>query len=380
MSTGCLDVSIGLKAIVAFVVTIFTTLARQRALINKRIGTFKLEVTQEELKEHEERMRNHFIHIPDPQDILREFESSMNDDRSSGESSADRQSRLSNMLIDHNLIDIDTNHELGAGASGHVFAAQYQDQPVAVKQLSVLEGDLQGTVNEARIEVEMLTKCQHPNIVRFYGLSVRQVGPNRALLLVMEKCALSLKDVIARHAKRRSVVTDGANQRNPDMYRMTSSSRFNLLKQVCVGMNFLHTNGVIHRDLKPGNILLSEGGIVKIADFGLARQLASGAGAGNVADEMTTNIGTPTYMAPELFADTRQAAYTEAVDVYSFAFVAWSLFTSERPFDRELEGHKGSLLGFMQQVKDGMRPKFHQDTRIHQFYRLQLERRLAESL
>ena len=93
---GCLDISIGLKAVVAFVATVCTTLARQRALINKRIRTFKLKLDEEELRKHEEEMRNHYIHIPDPEDILREFDSSIK---------GGRKTRDSSMLIDHNLID-----------------------------------------------------------------------------------------------------------------------------------------------------------------------------------------------------------------------------------------------------------------------------------
>ena len=273
--------------------------------------------------------------------------------------------------------------QLGAGASGQVFAGTYNGQPVAIKRLPVYEGDLQGTLDEAKGEVEMLARNQHPNIIRFFGISASISGAEEAILLIMEKAEMSLKDLIAQQARevaeqkerkgRRQSRRLSLTRRPSCKYQMTATSQFNLLKQLCVGMSFLHANGIVHRDLKPGNILLDDHGIVKIADFGLARKLSgSDRDVSGAAGEMTANVGTPIYMAPELYTTSSKTTYNGAVDMYSFALVAWSLFTGERPFDREQKSGNSTLFSFMQSVKDGLRPRVQNESSIHQFYRLKL--------
>jgi hypothetical protein len=90
---------------------------------------------------------------------------------------------------------------------------------------------------------------------------------------------------------------------------------------VVIGMNFLHQNNVIHRDLKSPNILLDQDKLPRICDFGFARVLKP--------DPMTKLIGTPQWMAPEIVKNERS---NERVDVYSYGVVLWEMLTGQIPF------------------------------------------------
>ena len=144
------------------------------------------------------------------------------------------------------------------------------------------------------------------------------------MLLVMEQCAISLDRVICINRDQEQTGPSGAsNFTGEKQWVLSQDSRVALLTQVAFAMRFLHKNGIVHRDIKPGNILLDKSATVKIADFGcskdglLSKQRAVGV-------EMTANIGTPVYMAPELHTAGRIAHYSNKCDVYAFALVAWS--------------------------------------------------------
>lgn len=99
-----------------------------------------------------------------------------------------------------------------------------------------------------------------------------------------------------------------------------------IVLQVCRGLSYMHNEDVIHRDLKPANILLAKSGIVKISDFGLARQLAS-------ETKLTKSgelLGTMTYLSPEQ-AKGEQA--TKQSDIYTLGIVLYELLTGKPPFD-----------------------------------------------
>ena len=96
----------------------------------------------------------------------------------------------------------------------------------------------------------------------------------------------------------------------------------NLIWQISCGLTDIHSHGIIHRDIKPGNIKIDNEGVVKILDFGLSRN--------NTDAETRSIIGTPIFMAPELWGD-QTIAFDSSIDVYAFAVTCLALLTNEPP-------------------------------------------------
>jgi serine/threonine protein kinase len=119
--------------------------------------------------------------------------------------------------------------------------------------------------------------------------------------------------------------------------------------QVSSGCAYLHDNGIVHRDLKPGNVLLTEKGKAKICDFGQSKDYSEGANE----NEMTANIGTPVYCAPEVQSDSRVSHYSTKIDVFSFGIIVWSLYTKKRPYNDAAQTSNWALLAA---IINGLRP------------------------
>merc|ERR1712048_423933 len=110
--------------------------------------------------------------------------------------------------------------------------------------------------------------------------------------------------------------------------------RINVVSQVAAALRYLHSKKIVFRDLKPGNIGFDKFGIVKIFDFGLARDLPESyiwGGSKNDEYNMTGMVGTLRYMAPE---NALMRNYNQKVDVYSWALIFWSCLTLEKPYEK----------------------------------------------
>src|SRR5688572_31814956 len=103
--------------------------------------------------------------------------------------------------------------------------------------------------------------------------------------------------------------------------------------QICNAMDHAHKHGVIHRDLRPGNVLVTEQGMIKVADFGTSRFL-------EIAAHGTTVIGSPPYMAPEQF----QGKAVFASDIYSLGVTMYQMFTGVLPYDTPMPGDMDKLM------------------------------------
>jgi len=201
----------------------------------------------------------------------------------------------------------------GRGAFGVVYRSRHRGTDVAVKRIIANQGGnvrlflsggpAQGTIEEDFLrEVHMLRRLKHPHIVLYMGYCKSAQG----LCIVTELCHTSVEAFL-----------HGDQSKNYSTTRALSIAR-----EAALGMTYLHGENppVVHRDLKPGNILLDRNLRAKVCDFGLARQ------DGVVRDQ----AGTPHYLAPEILVDA-VAADTPS-DVYSFGVVLFELFMRERPF------------------------------------------------
>ena len=108
---------------------------------------------------------------------------------------------------------------------------------------------------------------------------------------------------------------------------MSSRDAANLVRQLGLAVEYAHSQGILHRDLKPQNVLLDRDGQPKITDFGLAKQLHSDDGLTATGEV----IGTPSYMAPEQ-AVGKGIALGPAVDVYALGAILYALLTGRPPF------------------------------------------------
>ncbi|KAG7276535.1 hypothetical protein CRUP_014276, partial [Coryphaenoides rupestris] len=196
--------------------------------------------------------------------------------------------------------------EIGHGAYGKVFKARElreQQRLVAVKKLSVPR-DPEGGVPAFMIrEVAVLRKVEyfnHPNIIKLLDVSARHWATGMELCLVFEYIDQDLTTYLSK-VPRSGLDTDKIKD---------------VMSQLLQGLDFLHSNQVLHRDLKPDNILVGSGGEVKIADFGLARIYAY-----NIA--LTPGVVTLWYRAPEILLGT---TYMSSVDVWSAGCILAELF------------------------------------------------------
>jgi len=213
--------------------------------------------------------------------------------------------------------------ELGRGGAGLVVAARDTDVGRTVAMKMLLAGPradrttLQRFLNEARLA----GRLEHPNVIPMHDLGKLPDGQPFYTMRAVKRRSL------------REVLADPAQRREHSLVRLSS-----MLIQVCHAMAYAHARGVIHRDLKPDNILLGEYGEVYVADWGIAKVEAAEetgvpsavqetAMAGTVAGAL---MGTPGYMSPE---QAQGAALDARSDLFAIGVILYEILTGSRPFD-----------------------------------------------
>ncbi|XP_060119515.1 mitogen-activated protein kinase kinase kinase 7 isoform X1 [Heteronotia binoei] len=215
--------------------------------------------------------------------------------------------------------EIEVEEVVGRGAFGVVCKAKWRGKDVAIKQI-----ESESERKAFLIELRQLSRVNHPNIVKLYGACLNPV------CLVME------------YAEGGSLynVLHGAE---PLPY-YTAAHAMSWCLQCSQGVAYLHSmkpKALIHRDLKPPNLLLVAGGtVLKICDFGTACDIQT---------HMTNNKGSAAWMAPEVFEGSN---YSEKCDVFSWGIILWEVITRRKPFDEI----GGPAFRIMWAVHNGTRP------------------------
>ncbi|MDP6480132.1 MAG: serine/threonine-protein kinase [Phycisphaerales bacterium] len=207
---------------------------------------------------------------------------------------------------------------LGSGGMGVVYEAA-QDHPHRTVALKILRPGISSGHMLARIEheAELLGRLCHPGIARIYGSGSFDDGHGGVPYFIMEliERALPLIEYADRH-------------------RLDTRERVQLMTQVCDAVHHGHERGVIHRDLKPGNILIDEHGEPRVIDFGVATTDAESDSPLTRLTRGGQMIGTLQYMSPEQ-VDSKQNRVDARTDVYGLGAVLYELLCSRPPIDLE---------------------------------------------
>ena len=200
--------------------------------------------------------------------------------------------------------------ELGGGGMSRVFVANEiaLDRRVVVK---VLPEDMAGQVSLERFkrEIALAARLQHPHIVPLLTAGDANGLPYFTMPLVEGE---SLRVRLARHGE------------------LPLSEAMRLLREIASALSYAHERGIVHRDIKPDNVLLSGGGAM-ITDFGVAKAIsASSNSEGGKSTSMGIALGTPAYMSPEQAS--ADPAVDHRADIYAFGVMAYELLTGQPPF------------------------------------------------
>ena len=207
---------------------------------------------------------------------------------------------------------------LGEGGMGIVYLAEQEGlgkRKVAVKVIK-LGMDSRAFVARFEQERQALALMQHDGIAKVYDCGTTESGqPFFAMEYVK---GVPLVDYC-------------------DQHKLSIQDRIALLQQVCSAVQHAHQKGVVHRDLKPGNVLVDDQGgkpQAKVIDFGLAKAMGQKLGAQSLFTEKGVIVGTLEYMAPEQ-ADATNADIDTRADVYSLGVVVYETLTGQLPFSRQ---------------------------------------------
>ena len=208
--------------------------------------------------------------------------------------------------------DFELDKKLGQGGMGEVFLARQMslDRSVALKLLSKEMAKKKGFVERFEREAKSMGKFIHPNAVQVFAYGVT----NNQHYLAIE-------------------FIDGQSMQNwmDQLRKLEIGDAIHVLLRCADALRVAHQDhNVIHRDIKPDNVLVTKKGIVKVADFGLAKAIGEGDEDDMSLTQSGTGLGTPLYMAPEQARDAKSA--DKRTDIYALGIMLYYFVTGKLPF------------------------------------------------
>jgi serine/threonine-protein kinase len=198
--------------------------------------------------------------------------------------------------------------ELGRGGMGAVYLAEQPGlgREVAIKELILSPAADPTALMRFLQEARVMARTSHPNLVQVHDLE--QIGDANYIVLEYVR-GKSLRDMVSQGP-------------------IPMPQTFAVMHGVLQALDYAHRHAIVHRDMKPENVLISDEGSVKVADFGIAR-LTDDTGAGSTATKTGTTVGTPQYMSPEQVASSKVDGRS---DLYSAGIVFYELVVGQPPF------------------------------------------------
>ncbi|RKO95729.1 hypothetical protein CXG81DRAFT_11078, partial [Caulochytrium protostelioides] len=204
--------------------------------------------------------------------------------------------------------DYEIGPAIGYGSSAIVYLSTYlpTGRQVGIKMIDLDQFE-RNQIDELRKEIQIMSLSKHPNLLPVYGSFVN--GSKLYIVMPFLQAGSCLDMMRTAH---------------PEGFEETVIAT--ILKQGLQGLEYLHRNGQIHRDVKAGNLLASDDGLVQLADFGVSSSLMD---TGERKGMRKTFVGTPCWMAPEVM---EQSGYDYKADIWSFGITALELATGHAPF------------------------------------------------
>jgi serine/threonine protein kinase len=198
--------------------------------------------------------------------------------------------------------------ELGRGGMGAVYLAEQPGlgREVAIKELIQSAIADPTALKRFMQEAQVMARASHPNLVQVHDLE--QIGDANYIVLEFVR-GKSLRDRLNEST-------------------LPLPQTFAVMHGALQALDYAHKRAIVHRDMKPENVLISEEGDVKVADFGIAR-LMDDSGAGSTATKTGTTVGTPQYMSPEQVASSKVDGRS---DLYSAGIMFYELVVGQPPF------------------------------------------------
>jgi predicted Ser/Thr protein kinase len=214
---------------------------------------------------------------------------------------------MSDIFLDNvtlNPAELTFGKILGAGSFGRVYQGTWRHSEVAIKEL-LPECLSPVAVEEFEREAHTMQRLRSPHVIQFYGYCV-----SPKYCIVMEYMPQGSLFNLLHYSQK------------PLSWEM----RIHIAQDLSKGLEYLHAEKVLHRDIKSQNVLLSENNTVKLTDFGLSKVKMET----RSATKGVQSVGTLAWMAPELFA--RNGVYTFKADIYSLGMTLWELASRDTPF------------------------------------------------